>query len=343
MAMNDPEMGAAKPDGCVVGREGGWGGGDLGATGVEGVEAVAGGKPEAGPAGLPGRLAAVLRRAREEAGKSLGRLAEEVGCAKSYLSSIENGHRPAPGDDILARLESALGASKGQFVSLAQWERSFAAGGARVREEVERMREAGLRGKRLASLLRGAGDRGGVLDEAYRSGELKRLVDALSPGEPVRDVEPVAFGRRVPLINRVAAGLPSEYTDLSYPVGVADAYVPGGDIDDPDAFAARVVGDSMAPLYKEGDVVVFSPACPVVSGSDCFARLEPDHESTFKRVVLEQDSEGREVVRLLPLNSAYPERVLNREKIAGLYAAVAVVRKVRRESTRVGEPLPHFA
>jgi repressor LexA len=74
--------------------------------------------------------------------------------------------------------------------------------------------------------------------------------------------------------------------------------------------------------------VIFSPAKVVKSGMDCFARLEPDHETTFKRVYLEQGERGEELIRLQPLNAAYPPRVLEREMVAGLYAAVTVMRKV---------------
>jgi SOS-response transcriptional repressor LexA len=97
-------------------------------------------------------------------------------------------------------------------------------------------------------------------------------------------------------------------------------------VTDPDAFAARVVGDSMAPVYVEGDIVIFSPARPVKDGADCFARLEPDHETTFKRVYFET-GEG-ERIRLQPLNSAYPPRIVERERVAGLYAAVSVMRAI---------------
>lgn len=41
---------------------------------------------------------------------------------------------------------------------------------------------------------------------------------------------------------------------------VAEEYVRSPDLADPDAFTARVVGDSMAPDYREGDIVIFSPA-----------------------------------------------------------------------------------
>ena len=61
---------------------------------------------------------------------------------------------------------------------------------------------------------------------------------------------------------------------------------------------------------------------------DCFARLEPDHETTFKRVYLERSEKGEELIRLQPLNAAYPARVVDREVVAGLYAAVSVMRKI---------------
>ena len=59
-----------------------------------------------------------------------------------------------------------------------------------------------------------------------------------------------------------------------------------------------------------------------------FHRLERDDETTFKRVYFEQDERGGERVRLQPLNSAYASRTVGREEIAGLYAAVSVVRSV---------------
>lgn len=74
------------------------------------------------------------------------------------------------------------------------------------------------------------------------------------------------------------------------------------------------------------DVVILARC--VKSGMDCLARLELDHETTFKRVYLEQGEDGLEMIRLQPLNSTYPPRVVERELVAGLYAAVSVMRKI---------------
>lgn len=150
----------------------------------------------------------------------------------------------------------------------------------------------------------------------------KPIRDQLERAQQAATSPPTAT--QVPLINKVAAGYPAGFTDLDYPARSSDdvIIVPGytglhGN--DPDAFAATVCGDSMAPEYRAGDIVVFSPLTDVIDGSDCFARLEPDHECTFKRVFLEKDGSR---IRLEPLNQDYPARTVDREQVAGLFRAV---------------------
>jgi phage repressor protein C with HTH and peptisase S24 domain len=262
---------------------------------------------------------------------SLQDLADAVGCAKSYLWLIEHERRDnPPGDELLVRLERALGMEAGKLIHAARWQ----ATPRDVQREVSELESQQRAARRLAEILSagGAGERV-RLDDAYRSGELKKLIDRIAPETAERprakgDVARASLPLEVPLINKVAAGYPREFTDLGYPARIADEYVRCPDLTDPDAFAARVVGDSMSPVYVEGDIVVFSPARPVKDGMDCFVRIEPDHESTFKRVFFEKDAAGAEMIRLRPLNGAHAERVLGREEVAGLYAAVSVTRAV---------------
>lgn len=284
-----------------------------------------------------GAIGALARRARQAAGLSLQEAAARVGCAKSYLSGVENGHR-LPTAAFLGRLEEVLGLESGRLATPGAWAKGLRAGGEGVQRAVERMQADQAAGRRLARALR---EGGGGLDALHKSGELRRLVESLTGSaseSPKPSAERVPTGgvvggvaggvRRVPLINKVAAGVPREFTDLGYPAHVADEYVLAAGVEDADAFAARVVGASMSPMYLDGDVVIFSPAKVVKDGMDCFARLEPDQETTFKRVYFEVDGQGREVIRLQPLNEAFEPRVLERERVAGLYAAVSVVRKV---------------
>lgn len=311
-----------------------------------------------------------IHAARVRKGLTLQQLADRAGCGKSYLSQLENGHKSGSGvaHGLLARIERALDLSAGELVFVSQWQATPGP----VRREVKRV-EAGRRAaaEQLRELLRAGAH--APLDELHRSGELRELVDRLAGdglGEregggrmPGGELDLVGAAVEVPLINSVAAGYPTDFTDLGYPARVADEYVRVPDVRDPDAFAARVVGDSMLPDYREGDIVVFSPMRDLRDGMDCFVRLEPDHQSTFKRVFFEtgekahsskfkaQSSEGEdagamsaesraalggesggemcgEMIRLQPLNPKYTPIVVPRENVAGLYAAVSVTRMV---------------
>jgi len=272
-------------------------------------------------------LGELIHERRQQRGLTLAQLAEAVGSTKSYLSMIENGRvSNPPSQALLEAIESALGVTDGGLCRAGDWARTPAA----LREQVERLSGDAASGRDLARFLQGAALResgGKNLDGLYQSGELRRMIER-ALGEDISKTEDasetgtaeraVSMGR-IPLVNKVAAGYPTDFTDLDYPARVADDYVNCPGLDDPDAFAARVVGESMLPEYREGDIVVYSPGADVEDGCDCFVRLEPDHETTFKRVYFEQ--EGAKV-RLQPLNPKFPPAVHAREQVAGLYRAV---------------------
>ncbi len=259
------------------------------------------------------KLGTKIRERRQELGISLARLAEAVGCARSYLSLIETAKKPPPSEDLLIAAERALMLEPGELLELARFQRTPET----IRKKLQ---DYAQRDRRLSDLLQ-AGD----LDKAYREGTLQSLIQGIDPGSTP---EPVGLPLEVPVINSVAAGYPAEFTDLGYPARIADEYVRCPDLSDPDAFGARVVGDSMSPDYREGDIVIFSPARDASEGKDCFCRLEPDHTSTFKRVFYERGPDDEEMIRLQPLNMTYAPRVLPREGVAGLYPAVSVMRMV---------------
>ncbi len=279
----------------------------------------------------------VIHRRRTALRLSLAEVARRAGCAKSYLSAIENGIKGAPGEELSEKLERVLSFRDGELVEMSMWARTPAA----VRADVEAMRARDAArdqvARELAALLKEDGvdalHRGGKLAElirAYEGGDEGAQNDGLEarPAEEANGVERVGLPIEIPLINKVTAGYPGSFTDLGYPARVADEYIRAPDVHDPDAFAARVVGDSMEPAYREGDIVVFSPARLVESGMDCFVRLEPDSETTFKRVYFEEGEDGEERIRIQPINNAYRAMVVGREEVAGLYAGVSVTRVI---------------
>lgn len=270
------------------------------------------------------RLGEAVRAHRALRRLSLDALAQRVACSKSYLSAIENDRCGPPGAGLLRRLEEVLATEPGALVRLADLQATPSG----IRRELAELHQRQLAAGRLAELLRAGGASDSPsLDEAYRTGELRKLIDRLSPpGESGPDL--VALPLEVPVINKVQAGYSRDFTDLGYPVGVADEYVRCPDLSDPDAFAARVVGDSMTPDYREGDIVIFSPIRDVCNGNDCFARIAPDDETTFKRVFFETGPGEAELIRLQPLNPAYPSKTLPREEVVGLFVAVSVMRQI---------------
>lgn len=264
-----------------------------------------------------------IRKQRRRLGLTLDDLAGRTGISKPYLSLIETARVPnPPSDEKLRRLEQTLGFTPGELISQAHLHRTPRD----VRVMLTKlMQGAGMNGEGTKTAVASPPLRAAVpdapssapvnLDDAYLSGVLQELVDR-SAG----NVETITTNA-VPVINRVSAGYPKDFTDLSYPRGVADDYVGCPDVHDKDAFAARVAGDSMTPKYREGEIVIFSPAAATRNGDDCFVRFDNGH-TTFKRVFFESDDRGASVLRLQPRNEKYRAQTVPATDVTGLYKAV---------------------
>lgn len=267
-------------------------------------------------------LGQIIHRRRKQLGLTQDRLASAAGISKPYLSHIETGKaKNPPADGILRAMEKALGLERGALTRVAHLARTPSD----VRAEREFL-EAEV--THLRGVLR---DLMGPKATGARAKGLRRLSPVkLSHPKTYDNAIAISAGRMVPIINRVSAGYPEQFTDLDYPPSVADEYIRCIDVHDPQAFAARVVGDSMEPRYREGDVIVFSPNTPARSGDDCFVRFADEAGTTFKRFYRDDDA----TIRLQPLNNKYPAEVHDRRKITGLWPAVLRIEQVRRPSGR---------
>ncbi len=280
-----------------------------------------------------------VRQARTNRGMTLDALSAATGMAKSYLSQIETGYAPPPRDDKVRRIAEALGLDPEVLVARAHLSQLPAG----VKERMARLKELfdsteeGLRamlaakaGEAASSEPDASADESAAgsgkhvsldLDALHRSGLLHHLAGRAdeAPEKGGRGLRPI------PVINKVAAGYPQDFTDLGYPLGVADEYVTvPAELDDQNAFAVRVVGDSMEPKYHEGDIVIFSPAAGVNSGDDCFVRFAmtggpSDGETTFKRVFFD----AGDTVRLQPINERHAPTLVKPSQIAGIFRAIA--------------------
>jgi len=252
----------------------------------------------------------ILRNRREELGLTQDALAALADISKPYLSNIETGRaKNPPTDRVLAELEKHLQMTQGELTRLAHLARTPCD----VRQEHEVLSADNITHKKLLDeLLKKSPNPAGA-----------NLHEVLTQHE---NLSAISAGIVVPVINRVAAGYPHAFTDLDYPASVADEYVRCPDIRDQQAFAARVIGDSMEPRYHEGDIVVFSPNTQPRPGDDCFVRFGYDEGTTFKRFY--QDSP--ETVRLQPLNDKYPAMAYPIDSITGIWPAVFRIESLRR-------------
>ena len=250
-------------------------------------------------------LGSILRQKREELGYTLEEVSNRIGFSKPYLSTIETGRvKNPPSDVVLTKLERTLGFETGTLLYLGHME----ALASDIREEFEAVQSENRKWRELAKDL---------LAENVSPAQFKRLL-AERRLKVSQDKRPIVAGRQVPVINRVSAGYPRDFDDLSCPVGIAEDYIRCPDLHDPNAFAVRVVGDSMEPKFKENDIVIFSPAADVSNGDDCFVRFATPHETTFKRVFFEKDNN----VRLQSRNARYSPTVVEGKRINGLYRAI---------------------
>jgi len=256
-------------------------------------------------------LGQIIRKKREQLGLTLDEVSSRIGFSKPYLSTIETGKvKNPPSDELLKKLEKILEFETGLLLHIAHMERLPSD----IRQEYESAEAENQKWRQFIENL------------IHRKTDVSQLDTLLLKYD--LGIKPVkaslAAGKLVPIINKVAAGYPADFNDLDYPAGVADDYVRCPDVHDPNAFAVRVVGDSMEPRFCEGDIVIFSPVAEVHNGDDCFIRFAEPHETTFKRVFFEPDNK----VRLQPRNEKYSPTIVDGKRINGLYRAVIKYEKL---------------
>jgi SOS-response transcriptional repressor LexA len=147
----------------------------------------------------------------------------------------------------------------------------------------------------------------------------------------------------IPVVNKAPAGPPVDYEEFGVDTRVGTDYVPRSptQADEGTLFAVVIVGDSMAPGYVPGDLVVFRPADVdagrdvLPDGSPVFVRFTADrgHACTVKS--LHRRSDGRYDLR--PANPAHHAMIVAPWEIDRL--AIAVER--RPAFCRMDDPVRH--
>ncbi|KQQ32257.1 DNA-binding protein [Methylobacterium sp. Leaf125] len=132
--------------------------------------------------------------------------------------------------------------------------------------------------------------------------EFLRLIEA-------RDGPPRTM---IPLIGMTQAGAGRLFTDEGMPTGGPGwEEIEFPDLADDRAFALEVQGDSMAPLYRDGDVLIVSPTAGVRKGDRVVVRLVAGEV-----LAKELKRKTARTIELASLNPEHEDRVVNVSDIA---------------------------
>lgn len=137
---------------------------------------------------------------------------------------------------------------------------------------------------------------------------------ALVTGRSAPSVRPV---RRIPLVGMAQAGGDGYFDDAGFPVGGSWDEVGLPEVSDLHAYALQIAGDSMEPVYREGDLVVVSPSQPIRRGDRVVAR-------TVAGEVMAKQLARRSAkrVELRSLNPAHRDRSFDLTEVAWLHRII---------------------
>lgn len=117
--------------------------------------------------------------------------------------------------------------------------------------------------------------------------------------------------RRVPIIGYAQAGAEGYFDDAGYPVGSGWDEVEFPEVGDPHAYALYVSGDSMEPVYRDGDKIVVSPAAECRRGDRVVVKTIGGEVMAKE---LARQTANR--IELRSINPEHPGRTLKREEVA---------------------------
>ncbi|HVV92141.1 MAG TPA: helix-turn-helix transcriptional regulator [Hyphomicrobiales bacterium] len=122
---------------------------------------------------------------------------------------------------------------------------------------------------------------------------------------------PPAAAPPIPLIGLAQAGKGGFFDDAGFPVGGSWDEVRFPNVHDEHAYALEISGDSMLPLYRDGDVIVVSPAAQRRRGDRVVVK-------TVEGEVLAKElkRETARLIELRSLNPDHPDRVLPLKEVA---------------------------
>ncbi len=124
-------------------------------------------------------------------------------------------------------------------------------------------------------------------------------------------VSPRATSAAIPLIGLAQAGAGKVFNDEGLPQGEGWEEVAFPASPNEKLFALEITGDSMLPLYRDGDIIIVAPGATVRRGDRVVVRT---HSGEVMAKVLKRQT--AKTVELASLNPDHPDRTLTQGEIA---------------------------
>src|ERR1700751_2452713 len=111
--------------------------------------------------------------------------------------------------------------------------------------------------------------------------------------------------RPVPLLGFAEAGAGGYFDDAGFPAGEGWDQIAFPAVNDEHAYALAVSGQSMEPAYRNGDIIIVSPAAPVRRGDRVVVKTR-----SGEVMAKELKRQSAKSIELKSLNAAHPDRTL---------------------------------
>jgi phage repressor protein C with HTH and peptisase S24 domain len=145
---------------------------------------------------------------------------------------------------------------------------------------------------------------------------ISRVLNA--SGAPVDEFMELLIGKKgsapkirtLPMLGFAKAGKGGFFDDSGFPIGQGwdEVEVPG--VTDTQAYALEITGDSMMPVYREGDTIIISPAATVRKGDRVVVRTSDGQ--VMAKILLRQSAR---TVELESFNADHPVKTLEAKNV----------------------------
>ena len=119
-----------------------------------------------------------------------------------------------------------------------------------------------------------------------------------------------AMNRNIPLIGLAQAGGGGFFDDAGFPAGGGWDEINLPSVDDPNAYALEISGDSMEPVYRKGDTIIVAPNANLRRGDRVVAKTK-----TGEVLAKILQRETAKTVELASFNPEHPPRTLERAEL----------------------------